>query len=112
MTNNDFRIPRIGERGSPEGKLAKQVVDALMDRRFQKVVFGGIIATSDPVVQREFIDLLANVVEMICINYDNGNFVGDDLPYLRIALSMRAVLAEHYADPEDINYDVLDEMNY
>ena len=102
--NTDFRIPRIGERGSPEGKLAKQVADALMDRRFQKAVFGGVIATSDPLLQREFIDLLANVVEMICLNYDNGNFTRDELPYLRIALSMRKVLSEHYVDPEDINY--------
>lgn len=112
MTKNDFRIPRIGERGSPEGKLAKQVADALMDRRFQKSIFAGVIATSDPVLQREFIVLITAVIEMICVNYDNGNFISSDLPYLKMALALRATMAEHYDDPQDINYDVLDEMNY
>jgi len=104
MTNNDFRIPRIGERGSPEGKLAKQVADALMDMRFQKALFAGVIATSDPVLQREVVILITHIIEMICVNYDNGNFSATDLPYLRVALALRATLAENYDDPEDINY--------
>jgi len=82
-----------------EGKLYKQMADGTSDNRFSTALFGQIVATSEPVIQRQIVELFAHTCEMIAINYDFGNFTKDDLPYLRICKKIVKVLSEEYDDP-------------
>ena len=86
-------------KATSEGKLYKQLADATSDIRFSSALFGQIVATNDPVIQRQIVQLLAHTCEMIAINYDFGNFTQDDLPYLRICKKIVKVLGEEYDDP-------------
>lgn len=82
-----------------EAKLAKQTIEALSDVRFSAVGYGQIVACSEPYVQREVVQLLANTAELISINYDYGNFGKEQLPYLRFCKSVARLLAEQQVDP-------------
>ena len=79
-------------RMTAEAKLAKQMGDALSDIRFSNAIFGQIIATGDPLIQRQVVQLMVHTMEMIAINYDYGNFTRDDYPYLRLAVTVRNLI--------------------
>lgn len=82
-----------------EAKLAKQTIEALSDVRFDPFGYGRIIASSEPYVQREVVQLLANTAELISINYDYGNFGKEELPYLRFCKGVARLLADQQVDP-------------
>jgi hypothetical protein len=74
---------------TPEEKLAQQLEDALADRRFTVPIFAYHIATSDPQFQKQFIQMAANALELIAINYDHGNFDETNYQHLRFASQVR-----------------------
>ena len=79
-------------RMTAEAKLAKQMGDALSDLRFSTALFGQIIATGDPAIQRQVVQLMVHTMEMIAINYDYGNFTGEEYPYLKVAVKVRNLI--------------------
>ena len=79
-------------RMTAEAKLAKQMGDALSDIRFSSALFGQIIATGEPAIQRQVVELMVHTMQMIAINYDYGNFTQDEYPYLKLAVRIRNLM--------------------
>jgi hypothetical protein len=86
---------------SKEQRLVKQVGDALSDVRFSTIEFGKLVAIGDPFVQRRVVELMVHTMEMVAINYDNGNFDGEDYPYLRLAARVRNLMSEAQYNNDD-----------
>jgi hypothetical protein len=80
------------ESKSREQRLAEQMGDALSDMRFSTPLFGQIIATGDPAIQRQVVQLMVHTMEMVAINYDYGNFTDEDYPYLELAVKVRNLM--------------------